>query len=98
VLITLALLIIGNAKDALTILYFLPLASAASLLRLSRLSALGAVTLGSYFLVVMQTGAGWSVEVVFRLVVIALIASLYGWVIRTVTIYERGRGAGGLSD
>jgi signal transduction histidine kinase len=89
VLITLALLIIGNAKDALTILYFLPLASAASLLRLSRLIALGAATLGSYFLVVVQTGAGWSVEVVFRLVVIALIASLYGWVIRTVTIYER---------
>jgi signal transduction histidine kinase len=88
-LITVGLLVVGSANDPISILYFLPVASAATLLRLSRLIALSAITIGSYFLVVVQTGTGWSVEVVFRLVVIALLASLYGWIIRTVAIYER---------
>src|SRR3990172_5633755 len=88
-LITVALLIIGNPRDAMTILYFIPIASAAATMRLDRLIALAAITVGSYFFVVMQTGGGWSVESAFRLAIIGIIASLYGWIIQTVTLYER---------
>ncbi len=88
-LITLGLLIVGNPQDAIAILYFIPIASAAASLRLDRLIVLSAITLGAYLLVILQTGTAWSVEVVFRLAIVGLIASLFGWMIRTATIYER---------
>src|SRR5574341_849980 len=88
-IITVTLMIVGNPRDALAILYFIPIASAAATMRLDRLIAMAAITVGSYYFVVFQTGGGLSVELVFRLAIIGIIASLYGWIIQAVTIYER---------
>ncbi|MGH2453330.1 MAG: sensor histidine kinase [bacterium] len=87
--ITAALIVVGNPTDHLAALYFIPLASAVATLSVSHLAALAVATAGAYALVIIVTGFPWSLGLVYRVLVIGVMASLYGWVIRMVTAYER---------
>jgi signal transduction histidine kinase len=88
-LITGALLAIRNPRDAMSILYFIPMASGVALLSVPHLVGLTAVMIAGYAVVIVTTGTPWAVDMLFRIIVIALIASLYGRVIRLVTAYAR---------
>jgi signal transduction histidine kinase len=88
-LITGALLAIRNPRDAMSILYFIPIASGVALLSVPHLVGLTAVMIAGYAVVIVTTGTPWAVDMLFRIIVIALIASLYGRVIRLVTAYAR---------
>ncbi len=87
--VTVALALVRSPTDALSILYLIPLASAVASLSLVQLAGFAAFTLAGYLLVVFLSGAPWTIGVFFRLVTLAVLASLYGWLIRTVTRYER---------
>ncbi len=89
VFVTVALALVRSPTDALYILYLIPLASAVASLSLVQLAGFGAFTLAGYLLVVFLSGAPWTIGIFFRLVTLAVLASLYGWLIRTVTRYER---------
>ncbi len=87
--VTVALALVHSPTDALAILYLIPLASAVASLSLVQLVGLAAFTLAGYLLVVALSGGPWTIGVFFRLIILAVLASLYGWLIRTVTLYER---------
>lgn len=53
------------------------------------MTALAAATAAAYLLVIVATGSPWSIGLVYRLLIIGIMASLYGWVIRLVTASER---------
>ncbi len=89
VLVTTALILVRNPTDAFFVVYFIPLASAVASLSIAHVVALAGVTATGYLLVVVLSDVAWSVNLVYRLVIIGIMASLYGWVIRTVTVYER---------
>jgi signal transduction histidine kinase len=73
----------------MSILYFIPMASGVALLSVPHLVGLTAVMIAGYAVVIVTTGTPWAVDMLFRIIVIALIASLYGRVIRLVTAYAR---------
>ncbi len=89
VFVTTALVIVHNPTDALIILYFIPLTSAAATLSTTHIVALAAVTVVGYLLVIILSQATWSIGLVYRVVIIGLMASLYGSIIRAVTGHER---------
>lgn len=89
VLITAGLLAIRSPRDAMSILYVIPMASGAALLSVPHLVGLTGVMVAGYAAVVVVTRTPWAVDMLFRVVVIALIASLYGRVVRLVTAYAR---------
>ncbi|HEY3246681.1 MAG TPA: sensor histidine kinase [bacterium] len=88
-LVTTALVAVGNPQDALSILYFIPITSAVASLRLANLISLAGVAVAAYAGVIFVTHTPLAVPVAFHLGIIAIIASLYGWIVRTVSIYER---------
>jgi signal transduction histidine kinase len=88
-LIGTALVAIGSPTDAVAFLYFVPIASGVALLNVPHLIALTTVVAGSYAGVILFFRTPWSIDTLFRVLVIILFASLYGRVIRFVTIYAR---------
>ena len=88
-LITAGLVAIGSPRDAMSILYFIPMASGVALLSLPHLAGLTAFMVAGYAAAIIASQTPWAVDMLFRVVVIALIASLYGRVIRLVTAYAR---------
>lgn len=84
-LISAALALLRDPTDALVLLYFIPLASAAASLNPRRVAGLAGFTAIAYLLVVLFTGVAWTIGLVYRLVMIGLVASLYGRMIRIVT-------------
>ena len=89
VLITGGLLVIRSPRDAMAILYFIPMASGVALLSVPHVAGLTGLMVAGYAAVIIVTDTPWAVDMLFRIVVIALIASLYGRVIRLVTAYAR---------
>ncbi len=89
VLVSTALILVRRPDESLAILYFIPLASAAATLSPRHIVTLAAATAVSYVLVVILSDVPWTIALVFRLVLIGLMASLYGWVLHTVTGHER---------
>ncbi len=89
VLITTALVVVRNPADAVSALYFIPLTSAAATLSVTHVVALAAVSLVGYTLAIVMSTQPWSIGLVYRILIIGVTASLYGWVVRTVTGYER---------
>ncbi len=88
-LITAALIIVRNPTDHLSALYFIPLASGVATLSVSHVTSLAGTAAAAYALVIVITGSPWSIGLAYRLIIIGIMASLYGWVIRMVTAYER---------
>ncbi|MDQ7843193.1 MAG: sensor histidine kinase [Armatimonadota bacterium] len=89
--VTAALVLLRSPTDPLSVLYFIPLASAGASLSLLNLGAVAGVAAASYIGVVLRSATPWTIGLVFRLVIIILIASLYGAVLRAVT--EAARAA-----
>src|SRR5574341_40789 len=89
VLISAALLAIGSPTDAVAFLYFVPIASGVALLSGVHLIALTTLVAASYAAVILYFRTPWAIDMIFRVFVIALFASLYGRVIRLVTEYAR---------
>ncbi len=88
-LITATLIALRDPNDALFALYFIPLASAVALFTSELAFALVATTAAAY-LVVVQVSAGlWSIATLYRVAILAVVASLYSWIVRTVGQYER---------
>jgi signal transduction histidine kinase len=87
--ITAALIAVGNPTDHLAVLYFLPLASGVATLSVSHVAALASSAVAAYALVIVLTASPWSIGLVYRLIIIGVMASLYTWVIRMVTASER---------
>ncbi|MDR7419854.1 MAG: sensor histidine kinase [Armatimonadota bacterium] len=88
-LITAALVAIRDPTDALALLYFLPLASAVASGSLTNLLGLTAVASAGMALVILHSGSLWTINIIYRVIAIMVVASMYGWVIRTVALYER---------
>lgn len=89
VLITVGLVLVRNPNDALFALYFIPLVSAVATLSTAQTFGLTAAAAAGYLLVIQLSGELWSVRTLFRIAIIAVMASLYGWVIKTVSLFER---------
>jgi len=87
--ITVTLALNRSPTDALALLYLIPIASALASLSVVHLAGLLAFTLAGYLLVVVLSGGPWTIGVFFRLIILGVLASLYGWLIRIVTLYER---------
>jgi signal transduction histidine kinase len=89
-LITATLIVLRNPSDALFVLYFIPLASAVALFNSSLAFGLAAATAAAYLLVVQVSGELlWSIATLYRVGILAVMASLYSWIVRTVGLYER---------
>ena len=88
-LITATLVLVRNPNDALFALYFIPLASAVAAFRPGVAVGLAAAAAAGYLLVIQVSGELWSVRTLFRVVIIGIMASLYGWIVRTVGLFER---------
>ncbi len=89
VLITAGLAFVRNPNDALFALYFIPLASAVASLSTPQAFGLTGTAAVGYLLVIQLSGELWSVRTLFRVVILAVMASLYGWIIKTVSRFER---------
>jgi signal transduction histidine kinase len=89
VLISVALIAVGSPTDAVSYLYFIPIASGVALLNGPHLIALATAIAAAYTAVIVSFRTPWSIDILFRVVVIVLFASLYGRVIRLVTMYAR---------
>ncbi len=88
-LITAALVILRNPNDALFALYFIPLASGVASVSTGHAIGLAAAAAAGYLLVIQVSGELWSVRTLFRIGIIGAMASLYGWIVRTIGLYER---------
>lgn len=87
--VTAALVILRNPNDALFALYFIPLASGVASVSTGHAIGLAAAAAAGYLLVIQVSGELWSVRTLFRIGIIGAMASLYGWIVRTVGLYER---------
>lgn len=90
-LVTAALVILRSPTDPLSVLYFIPLASAVASLNIPQLVAVGGATAAAYLGAIVSSGVPWTIGMAYRLVILVLIASLYGWIIRLVTTAERAK-------
>lgn len=88
-LITAALDILRNPTDALAFLYLLPLAATAAIGSLPNLGALAALTTAGLAFVMFRTDVSWGIEMIYRVVIIGVVASMYGTIMRSVTVHER---------
>lgn len=88
-LVTITLVTVRNPTDAFFALYFIPLASAVAVGSVGHAVGIAAAAVAGYGLVVVQSATAWAIQILFRLIIIVLMASLYGWVVRTVSIFER---------
>lgn len=89
ILVTAALVIVRSPSDPISALYFIPLASAAASLSPGQVAAAAGATSLAYLAVIVYLQTPWTVGLAYRLVIIGLIASLYGWVIHVVSAFER---------
>jgi len=87
--ITMALSILRDPTHALAMAYVVPLASAVASLSMRRLIGLTTVIVAGLLFVIVWAGVPWTVSMVYRLVIIAVIGSVYAAIIRTVAAYER---------
>lgn len=88
-LITATLVVLRNPHDSLFALYFIPLASAVALFNSSLAFALAATTAAAYLVVVWVSGGLWNIATLYQVAILAVMASLYSWIVRTVGQYER---------
>jgi signal transduction histidine kinase len=88
-MITAALDILRNPTDALAFLYLLPLASTAATGSLLNLGALAASTTAGLAFVMLRSDVSWGIEMVYRMIVIGVVASVYGTMMRSVAAHER---------
>ncbi|HEX4841260.1 MAG TPA: hypothetical protein VFV60_03745, partial [bacterium] len=88
-LITATLIVLRNPNDALFALYFIPLASAVALFDSALAFGLAATTAAAYLIVVQVSGGLWSIGTFYQVAILAVMASLYSWIVRTVGQYER---------
>jgi len=88
-LITAALDILRNPSDALAFLYLLPLASTAATGSLPNLGALAALATAGLTFVMVRADVTWGIEMIYRVVIIGVVASVYGIMMRSVTMHER---------
>ncbi len=89
VFVTIYLLVIRSPTDPLSLLYLIPLAWGVASLSLGYLTGIASFMVACYLLVVMLSRVSWTIGVVFHLAVVVALASLYGWIIRAVTTFER---------
>lgn len=87
--ITAALIVLRNPGDGLFALYFIPLASAVALFSSTLAFALAAFTAAAYLVVVQVSGGLWATPTLYRVTILAIMASLYSWIVRTVGQFER---------
>jgi signal transduction histidine kinase len=88
-LVTAGLIALRDPSDPLSILYFIPLASAVASLSVNQVMAVGTTTVIAYLLAIIATGASWTIGMVYRLIMLALMSSLYWLIIRIVSTYVR---------
>lgn len=93
-LITAALVLVRNPNDAMFALYFIPLASAVAVLPTGVAIGLAGAAAAGYLLVIQVSGELWSVRTIFRIGIIAIMASLYAWIVRVVGLFERAAERG----
>jgi len=86
-LVTAALILVRNPTDAIALLYFIPIASAAATLDVRPIAFIAA----AYVLAVLITGAPWTIAVVYRIVIVVLVGSMYGSILRLVASTERAK-------
>lgn len=86
-LITVALAIYRDPTDVLTAIYVIPLAAAVATLNVVNVLALAGLTVAGYVFVILYSGAPWTVGLLFNLVIIGVIASLYGLMVRVVAAH-----------
>jgi signal transduction histidine kinase len=89
IFISAGLIVLRDPTDALGLVYFVSLASAVAAGRLLNLVGVAGAATAGLFLVIIRSDVPWTVSMVYRLIVIGVMASIYGWVIRTVALYER---------
>ncbi|MBI2200411.1 MAG: sensor histidine kinase [Armatimonadetes bacterium] len=93
-LVTAGLISLRNPTDPLSILYFIPLASAVASMSVNHLVAVGSVTVAAYLAAIIVSGVPWTIGMVYRIVMLALMSSLYWLIIRVVTTYVRSAERG----
>ncbi|HXF81955.1 MAG TPA: sensor histidine kinase [bacterium] len=84
-----ALFALRSPTDPLSMMYFIPLASAVASLDRRHLAFVTAAAGGSYLVVIVTARTPWSIGLAYRAVFVLLMASLYAAVIRLVTEYAR---------
>ncbi len=89
VFVTIYLVVIRSPTDPLSLLYLIPLAWGVASLSFGYLAGIASFMMACYLLVVMLSRVSWTIGVVFHLAVVVALASLYGWIIRAVTTFER---------
>jgi len=87
--VTLALWLVKDPTDPISVVYLIPLASAIASLKTVHLAAVAMLTAIGYFTVAVFSGVPWTIGLFFRLVIVGVLASLYGWLIRTLTNFAR---------
>lgn len=93
-LVTAGLISVRSPTDPLSILYFIPLASAVASMSVNHLVAVGSVTVVAYLAAIIVSGVPWTIGMVYRIVMLALMSSLYWLIIRVVTTYVRSAERG----
>jgi signal transduction histidine kinase len=88
-LITAALDVLHSPTDAMAFLYLLPLASTAATGSLINLGALAALATAGLAFVMVRSNVAWGIEMVYRVIIIGVVASVYGAMMRLVTAHER---------
>jgi len=87
ILVTAALILVRNPTDAIALLYFVPIASAAATLDVRLMAVIAA----AYVLAVLITDAPWTLAVIYRIVIVVLVGSMYGSILRLVASTERAK-------
>jgi signal transduction histidine kinase len=88
-LITAALDTLRSPTDALAFLYLLPLASAAATGKVLNLGALASLATAGLTFVMVRSNVSWGIEMIYRVVVIGVVASVFGRMMQSVTEQER---------
>jgi signal transduction histidine kinase len=87
--VTLALWLINDPTDPIFVVYLIPLASAIASLKTIHVAGIVTLTAIGYLTVAVFSGVPWTLGLFFRLVIVGVLASLYGWLIRTLTSFAR---------
>jgi len=88
-LVTAGLIVLRNPSDPLSILYFIPLASAVASLSMGQITAVGAATVIAYLAAIIVSSVPWTIGMLYRLIMLALMSSLYWLIIKIVSTYAR---------
>jgi signal transduction histidine kinase len=88
-LITAALDVLHSPTDAMAFLYLLPLASTAATGSLLNLGTLAALATAGLAFVMVRSNVAWGIEIIYRVIIIGVVASVYGAMMRLVAAHER---------